>query len=304
MDTTQVFTPYRLATETAAAYHADKRFFSRSLLETAVRWVSGEPVWTPERFKQACCGAAFSKGGRHFDVGTGFHLKASQPELFDKEVAVAPPEASDGRTKAYKEWAASVAGKIILKPDEYDTICRMVDSMNAHPLASELMAEIQWVECSIRWQDEESDLLLKARPDVEVESAVIDLKTAESSLPCDWLKDAAAFGYHRQAAHYLDGIEAVSSLKLPFYHIVVAKEPPYETVVYKLPQTAISLGHEQNRAMRLKIREWMSEMYESATAAGHEFKDTSFWDHWMACSEWAWKVCENDLPYYAYPKNF
>lgn len=76
--------------------------------------------------------------------------------------------------------------------------------------------------------------------------SAFDLKTCESAAPEDFMRSIGTFGYHRQAAFYLDGLEAVGIKLKHFIFIAVEKEPPFGTAVYRLSSDAIELGRDQN----------------------------------------------------------
>ena len=52
-------------------------------------------------------------------------------------------------------------------------------------------------------------------------------RTAATADPDEWKRDAGRFGYHQQAAHYIDGVHAATGQELPFAFVVVEKTYPF-----------------------------------------------------------------------------
>ena len=86
-------------------------------------------------------------------------------------------------------------------------------------------------EIAIVWDDPETGLRCKARIDFVSEydgwTVVGDLKSSINAAPKQWARAVANYGYHRQAAFYLDGCNAISPHDRLFAWIIQEKDDPF-----------------------------------------------------------------------------
>ena len=172
------------------------------------------------------------------------------PELekFQAEYAVAPP--IDRRTKAGKEawdaFRASSGSRIILDNDEAALCEALRTSVKDHPEASKIVASRGTCESVACWRDGATGLDCKARIDLYCDfagSTVVELKTTRDASPEGFSRVISRYSYHRQAAYYLGGLEALSpATDRKFIFIAVEKEPPYAVGVYELDESSIEQG--------------------------------------------------------------
>lgn len=122
-----------------------------------------------------------------FATGSAAHLMLLEPELVAQGVAVVPEDmlASNGAlsTKAAKAFVQEQAegGRVVLKPEEWDRICDMADALGSNPRVMKLL-EGGTVEQSHIWQDPETGVYLKSRPDVMPKPGgeyIVDYKTTD-----------------------------------------------------------------------------------------------------------------------------
>ncbi len=73
---------------------------------------------------------------------------------------------------------------------------------------------------------------------------VVDLKTAQTVDPSALSRKVHDFGYHRQAAWYLSGLEANEIFCSAFVFIFVQSSPPYLVTPVILSQTALDRGRQ------------------------------------------------------------
>ena len=99
-------------------------------------------------------------------------------------------------------------------------------------------------------------MLTKAR-----NAHIADLKTTQRVKPEDFSKTTHNFGYHRQAALYLDVVKGLG-MTGPMHFIAVSKQPPHECVVFHLGFNSLNLGRSENKgilfelAFRRRANEW------------------------------------------------
>jgi predicted RNA methylase len=132
-------------------------------------------------------------------------------------------------------------------------------------------------EVSLTWTDDQTGLHRRARLDrliVRAESAlVVDLKSTDDPSPEAFSKSIHKFGYHRQAAYYIDAAREYvgDGCSVSFAFVAIRKDPPHEVVVYQLDAEAIDIGkREIDEAMRglvrsLAVNEWSAPWEREAT---------------------------------------
>lgn len=176
--------------------------------------------------------------------GTLLHRAALEPHLLAGSYVV-KPENIDYRTKVGKEWRDAQTQQI-LSQEEAKALTGCEASVAGHPAAQGLLTGSQ-KEVSVFKIHEGTGLMLKGRCDILVSdnesglTIVADVKTTEDASPTGFPKSVANFGYHLQAAFYLDLVGATS-----FEFIAVEKEAPFAVAVYLLDSEAIAQGRAEN----------------------------------------------------------
>lgn len=185
-----------------------------------------------------------------FDIGHAAHrlvLGAGEP--------LAVVEAADWRTKAAKEQrdAARADGRVPILAEEYARVQEMAAALREHPVAAALFHPKHGKpEQSLFWVDDESGIWRRARldwlPNPGGRMIVADYKTCASAAPAAVRRAVEAYGYHQQAAWYLDGIAA---LKLAddaaFLFVFQETAPPHLVTVVELDFDALLVGRAKNR---------------------------------------------------------
>jgi len=176
-------------------------------------------------------------------------------------IKVIPDDVADSRggwtTTAAKALVAEARenGQTPLKPEEWDTVQAMAAAIKAHPVASRLFDPARGkAEQSAFWVDEASGIWRRARFDflphvVEGRRLIIpDYKTAVSAERDKFARAASDYGYHQQAAWYLDAIKALKGEEdAVFVFVVQEKTAPYLVNVIQLDHNAIAIGDLLNR---------------------------------------------------------
>lgn len=190
---------------------------------------------------------------RAFDFGHAAHrlVLGAGPEL----VAV---DAADWRTKAAREQrdAAYAEGLTPLLTSEYETVLEMAAALRAHPVASALFAPGSGrPEQALFWRDgiHESVMcraLLDWLPNAQPGRRIIlpDYKTTRCADPKQLQRAIEDYGYHQQAAWYLDGGRALGlAADAAFVFVCQEKTPPYLVTVAEPDTTALRIGQMLNR---------------------------------------------------------
>lgn len=191
-----------------------------------------------------------------FDVGHAAHsliLGVGQP--------FKPVDASDWRTKAAQAERDTIRaeGAIPLLRKDFDAVHGMAAAIDQHKLARSVLTNGK-PEQTVVWLDEPTGVRLRARVDWLRPNAVADLKTARDGNPSGFDRDAANYGYHVSAAHYVAGVEARTGERLPFVLVVVEKDAPHFVSVHQFDDDFLDIGARQMRRA--------TDLFAECTATG------------------------------------
>lgn len=232
-------------TEQAEIYHANKGFVSSSPLKKMKKspahfydaWVGANPDVTDEMEK-----------------GTAIHSL-----LLEQDIAkyVRRPVKEDGslvrsNAKEYKEWLANQKqGAIPVEPEFFDNFSNMLDSFVANKKAMEMLTNAK-IENSVYAKCPETELLIKARPDIWGNGYMVDLKSTSNMDQFE--SNIFKMGYDIQAAHYFETVRAATGEVITeFYFIAYESKSPFGSQIFRLTERDIqkAIG---------KRREWMNEI--------------------------------------------
>lgn len=186
-------------------------------------------------------------------LGTALHTHVLELSRWDQEIAVAPP--INRLTKAGKEeWAAFMAAsadRTVITADDAAQVMAMGRAVLGHPAAAMLLGLPGKAETTHMWTDASTGLKCKCRPDwlTDDGSIVVDLKTTKDASPRGFKQSVVNFGYYKQAAWYLEGLQQATGRRPDqFIFICVESTAPYACAVYAADAEMIERGHDQ--AMR------------------------------------------------------
>lgn len=217
-----------------------KYFANKSLSKSAI----DKLLECPALYKAWLEGEDEEKTSAALAFGSMSHLLTLQPQEFDSQYAVTDLNLTTKEGKAWK--AALPEGIQIVKNDDYEKAQMMADAVRDHPQAKMLFQKYI-AEEPIYWTFD--GVPCKAKPDIVAEvygrRFIADLKTTESVNPEAIRKSIAKWGYHRQAAWYLSGMEAVGKPCEAFIFIFVEKTYPYLVTMCQLDEDALAKGMEE-----------------------------------------------------------
>jgi hypothetical protein len=200
------------------------------------------------------------------DEGTLYHLYLLQRRHFDSMVAPAPINPKTGveygrDSKAYEAAREAAGDKLLLGKSDVARMQAMSEALARKPLAKSLARCKGEYEVSILWKDEATGLPCKARLDKLVRGqCVVDLKTVGRSASMHAFgRDASAFGYDTQAAHYLEGCRVLGLGCSRFAFIAQEDYPPYESAVYYVSDEHAEAALPLESA-RVRVRECMARL--------------------------------------------
>lgn len=216
---------------TAAEYHRSKAL-SKSAIDLLLECPALYKAWLEDVEEREPTPAMI--------FGSMCHKLTLEPHEFSAEYAVTDLNLSTKEGKAFKEQAA---GRTIAKQADYEAALLMADAVREHPQAKHLFKSYQ-AERSIFWKN--GDIECKARPDIVSTIGwhryLADLKTCESASPEAIQKSIANYGYYRQAAWYLHGMDAIGEPCNAFIFIFVEKTYPHLVTMCTMTPRAIAQG--------------------------------------------------------------
>ena len=185
--------------------------------------------------------------------GSLVHCSVLERDQLEKRFVRMPK--IDRRTKLGKETLAAFqeehSDKILVKPEDWDLCAAITQKVHSHPIASTLLNGMTHPELA-SWKTIDG-VLCKAKADGWAPDYMLDLKTTKNSSEAfgGFIRSVYDYGYHRQAAHYLemfyDDFEDKS-----FFFIAAEKDPPYNVNVFELDKEYIEIGRKQrDKAIRL-----------------------------------------------------
>lgn len=145
---------------------------------------------------------------------------------------------------------ANAKGMEVLEHDKAMSIAEMVRSVWENPACRDYLGsgpETHEVACISR--DAATKLKIRALADILLDDTIVDFKTTRMSTQRAFIMEARKRGYHYQAAHYLN----VTGRKR-FVIITVRNLPPYESMVYSVPEHVIKDAHESNSDIMWAIK--------------------------------------------------
>lgn len=281
----------RLVDWTHDEYHADLLCTSRSALE----WLREGPAV----YHAAMRGEVKRKQTKAMLLGTYLHMKVLEPTLWAARLAPPRPykpcdakgnaKRDSDAYRSYVAWQAECErwdfdrspDSIVLDDDQEERLRGMRDGLRRCDDARAWLLE--WTgaaERAIVWRHAETGLLVRLKPDRIIEAAgstllVPDLKTTDNPEESAFEWSIRTFGYHRQAALYSDGIEALyPGEKVDFRFVVVRNKPPYEAATYKPSPETIAAGRRQYTAAlvelkrRLETNDWLADWQKQCRVVG------------------------------------
>jgi exodeoxyribonuclease VIII len=188
-------------------------------------------------------------------------------EAFDKEFAVMPdfpcPEGQNPKgwknTTKYKElrsaWESSVIGKEVITHEQFQTIIAMNSGVKSNPVAKAFLSQ-GCAEVTLIWQDPETGIWCKSRPDLMVEETQDfgDLKKSQRVTAHGFQSSMVKFGYYVQAGMAFEGMRQITGDKWNAFTMIAVRDvEPYQCEVHPLDMDWINLGfNEFKRLLRLE----------------------------------------------------
>lgn len=205
-------------------------------------------------------------------LGSALHSIIAKDSDSSKNLAVMPewideggiqPEKLNLRKKAHREFKQKFEeenkDKIILTPGEMQKVVGMRESVWDNPAIQPYLERLTSDRSEVVATNQINGITCKAMCDADFsdEGLIIDFKTTRQHLGREFAKDAIwKFGYQYQAAHYCDVFDAKR-----FIFVAIRNFPPYETIVFELPEDFIGQARLLNHQTIDRIK-WCTAMDE------------------------------------------
>jgi hypothetical protein len=192
--------------------------------------------------------------------GTMVHAAILEPEAFQQRYLACPDECSDRRTKAYKEWVATLGDREPITQSDFVRIQRIRAAVKAKRVATAILDAAFIREKSFSYVDFLTGVDCRVRFDGLAGDVIVDLKTVSDGSEAAFAKSVADFGYHLQAAHYIEGFRTLDpSRDWQFAFITLETQVPFRVRVFKLDDAAIAVAS----ARRMELLEFYKLRMES-----------------------------------------
>lgn len=219
-------------------------------------------------------------------IGTAVHAAILEPELFKNRYIFQPRDMKRNTTAgklAYANLLNISAGKVILKEDDYEKVVAISENAKKHEWVKKHLID-GYAERSVFWNDPDTGVLCKCRPDYYTQELIIDLKTTDDA-GLDFIKSIELWGYHRQAAFYSDGMKEVQNKK-KFIFVALEKDPPYEIGIYELDEDDFEIGRiEYKSALRKYLKCEEEKFWPGLPAEVQKIKLSEFYKNKVLIKE-------------------
>lgn len=200
------------------------------------------------------------------------HLLLGEPgflKVYAPQPKILLGKAWHGNRNDCKEWIAQreLEGKTVLTPEQWDAIRGMAgilpwqDGLEDSGLKNVPLVRAGilngWIEHSLFWQDRETGIWLKGRPDaIPVDSGDTgDLKTTTETAYDELAKAIAEYRYDMQAALIREGMRVVLGLDVEhFYFIFIQNKEPFVGCVVELKPHELDNGWKDCRVALRTLR--------------------------------------------------
>ena len=185
--------------------------------------------------------------------GSLVHTIILEPQLVDTEWAVMPEGLDKGKGAKAREEEFEMAsiGKEIVSHDEYLQLTGIRSAVQEDDEASALLFGEGVNESSYFWQDAITGIQMRCRADrYREDGLLVDIKTTPSVEHYAFRRSVWDFGYDRQSALYIDGIEAMTNRRprgFAFIAIEGKEAPEIFVQVFVMTEADIEVGRRRYR---------------------------------------------------------
>lgn len=214
--------------------------------------------------------------------GGAFHAEM-EARHWDLEAAeIIESETAGINTKKWQAQKEANPGQFVLPAEEIKLVSKMADKVWLKGRKLNTFANV-WPELSLFWQDEETQLLLKTRPDLTRFDRRMfgEYKTTRCRSRAEFAKEIANRNYDFQLAMQADGLYQTTGIDYLFDEpgnvgyammITITNSPPIRCHIYPVFKRVIETG-------RRKYRRALELVKQGAPADEYEYIDIPEWAH-------------------------
>ncbi len=262
----------------------------------------------PAVYKAWADGALVEPSSEELDFGKAYHCALLEPERFAATYVVAPdfgPCRADKAKGVSKEegaenkarrtqWLADNAGRVPMGAED----AQRIEGMRAAVLSDRevgplLRAAGGLAEATVKWICPETGVVCRARPDwirtsFPTDGAVIDVLDIKTTADCSaeaFNRSRVRYGYHRQEAHYREGLTQVGFAVRSWRFVAQEKAPPYLVKCYECGRDVLALGQRQMRQAKRDLARCLELGDWPGMPPGTETLGLLGWE-WAALDRW------------------
>lgn len=189
-------------------------------------------------------------------IGSALHpFVLENSEFMNRYIVI---EKRDKRTKDGKQYydlmEANKGTKELINEEDFQQIKTMYDSLHSNEKIHELITGGKY-EKSLYWNDPNTGLLCKCRPDIWQDGFIVDLKTSSNAGYREFQRSMIIYGYHIQCAMIHEAFKNLFNLLITdFVFIVIENTEPYAHAIYQLGSLSIEKSVEifKNKLFEMK----------------------------------------------------
>lgn len=187
--------------------------------------------------------------------GNMFDCLLLTPDEFEKRFVVAPEinKRTNAGKEQFEQFIEANKGKTIVTKEMIEGANKMIESVNNHRVASEILKANGTVQRKMNWVDTKTKLPCTMQSDFDSDeiNIVCDIKSTTDASESKFMRDAFEYGYHIQCAMYLEAFRRKMFRFPRFAFIVIEKEPPFAVNVFnKISESFIKLGQQEIETLR------------------------------------------------------
>lgn len=205
------------------------------------------------------------------------------PDEYEDRFVIQPDfSKGEGVREKARIWKEENKGKSWIKEEQLLDAQLTVDAIERNPIAKELRMQVTSSQKKIKWTDKETGLPMIAYLDMEAGNKfIIDLKKTGNADPEKFIRSAMDYGYHIQAAIYVDAANHRGAFP-DFFHLAVEDQAPYGICVMKSSKDFLALGLQEYRKLLQEFRYCMeqstfNQSYEFRSMVGYSQLDLPGW---------------------------
>ena len=214
------------------------------------------------------------EGTYAMDLGSLVDCLLLEPQTFNEVFVVRPDTYTNEKdlvkpwsnnAKVCKQWNADNADRIILKSATIETAETMVNNIMNHAEAAAIIQDSK-KQVSIVWEDEETGILCKGRPDIVHGDMIWDLKTTIDASPEQFTRTIGNGGYHIQAGIYSGAWYNATNTTTKFGFMVCESEKPHGVALYEMGNDSMIAGQLVFKRALAKVADYIENGLQGYSA--------------------------------------